>query len=170
MNTLVQSAGSLIFLLASASPAMADPTREHIRALHQELNQIVAQVDTLGEPSSETSGEQRVANHLASVEEHLRTVGREICGKCEYETLATSSYQAVASICGESRAVVSSLSHRGYAKVMRKETHKMRDHIGHMSHEKSRYERQRLMRGYYRHVLQALKSAKPRCENAQAAE
>ena len=165
MNAVTRCAPALMLVLLSAAPVMAAPTREHIRALHRELDQLNAQVDTLGAASSVESDKRDVASHLALVEQHLRNVGAEICGKCEHERLVASAYRAAAEACEESGKVVSSLTPQNYAKVMQKEMHKMHDHLSAMSHEKSPWERQRLLRGYYRHVLQALKRGRPTCES-----
>ena len=51
-----------------------------------------------------------------------------------------------------------------YIQAMRKELHRMGDHLAHMMHETSPFKRDQQLRWYHRHVISALDSAKPQCQ------
>jgi hypothetical protein len=144
---------ALMALLLGTSPAMAYPTQADVRALHQELKEVVAQLDALEEAQAGTPDRERVAAHLAIVERHLQSVDAQICAGCTDHSLAKSPYRVIAEACPGRGRVTSSRSLQDYAAGMRKQTHKLRDSIAHMSHERSPYERERLMHLYYRRVL-----------------
>ena len=157
----------LIILLLSSAPAMAYPTQADVRELHQELDEIVQQLDALEKRQAGVADEQRVADHLASLERHLQSVRLKLCGDCRDHAFAKSPYRSVAEACGDAQ-VISSQSLQDYTALMRAETHKMPDHIGHVSHEKSPYKREQLIHWYDRHVLTALRRAKPTCQSEDA--
>jgi hypothetical protein len=159
---------ALILLLLSSGPAMAYPTQADVRELHHELEEILQQLDALEKHQADISDEQRVADHLASVERHLQSVRLKLCGDCRDHAFAKSPYRSVAEACGDAQ-VISSQSLQDYTTLMRAETHKMHDHIGHVSHEKSPYKREQLMHRYDHHVLTALERAKPTCQSEDAA-
>jgi hypothetical protein len=158
----------LMVLLLGASSAMAYPTQADIRDLHEELDEIVRQLDALAEPRAGTSDEQRVADHLALVERHLRSVGVKICGECKGHSFEKSPYRSIAETCADTGRVTSSLLPQVYANVMRQATHAMHDHISRMSHQNLPYKRQQLLPWYYRHVLDALDRAKPTCQRQES--
>jgi hypothetical protein len=158
----------LLLLLLSSAPAMAYPTQADVRELHQELEEILQQLDALEKHQAGVSDEQRVADHLALVERHLQSVRLTICGDCTDHTFAKSPYRSAAEACGDAQ-VISSQSLQDYTTIMRAETHKMHDHIGHVSHEKSPFKREQLMHWYDRRVLTALRRAKPTCQSDDAA-
>ena len=159
----LRSALALVLALVTASHAMAYMTEADVRELQSQWQEIARQLNSLGTPTADTSDEKRAAQHLALLDRHRQSVRITICGECKDHSLDDSSYRLVAEACVEPNQVTSSLTPQDYTKIMRAELHKMQDHLGRMSHESSPYKREQLMHLYYRHVVQALDRAKPRC-------
>lgn len=169
MNAKSQSRWTYAFLVVALlqgawSSAAAYTTRTDVRLLREEVEQIRTQLDELEASADSTSDGVRVANHLDLVARHLQTVRALICGDCKDHTFIEPEYRRVAESCGQTKRVSSARSMQDYIQAMRKELHRMGDHLAHMMHETSPFKRDQQLRWYHRHVISALDSAKPQCQ------
>ena len=153
---------AIIGLLLYTSVALADPTRHHIKNLHDNLDQLTRQFDAFDPTSAETA-DLRAAEHLTEMEAHLRLVRQEVCGSCENERPDPSKFQQTADRCADAGNIRSSLTPTEYQELMRKELHRMNDRLFRISNERSYFYRKTLLRQYYDGVKGAIDNAKPVC-------
>ena len=169
MNTKSQSRWTYAFLVmvllqGASSSAAAYTTQSDVRHLRQEVEQIRKQLDLLEASADAKPDAERVANHLELVAGHLQSVRVLICEECKGHSFIEPEYRRIAESCGNTERVSSSRSMQDYIQTMRRELHGMSDHLARMKRETSPFKRDRLLRWYYRHVISALDSAKPQCQ------
>lgn len=169
MNTKSQSRWTCAFLMVALlqgawTSAAAYTTQTDVRHLREEVEQIRKQLDLLEASADAKSDAERVANHLELVDGHLQSVRVLICGECKGHSFIEPEYRRIAESCGQTERVSSSRSMQDYIQAMRQELHGMGDHLARMMHETSPFKRDRQLRWYYRHVISALDSAKPQCQ------
>ena len=154
----------LTLLLHGASSAAAYTSQLDVRHLRLEVEELSKQLDGIEANADTKSNSERVAVHLEMVTQHLQSVRVLICDDCKEHSFIEPEYRLVAESCEQPERVSSSRSTQDYVQTMRKELRSMGDHIARMRREASPFKRDQLLRWYYRHVISALDSARPQCQ------
>ena len=143
-------------------PPLDAPTRTEMEHWRSDVRRMERELASIGNDS-----DIDVATNLARMEAHLHWVRAVICKQCEPGQLAPSVYDDFEQTCGEG-TVTTSLSSEEYARRMARGTHWMRDHLAHMSREKSPYERRRLGYIYYNRIRDFIEQARPACRDTDS--
>ena len=160
---LAQRPYSLFVLLAclvlgSATAAASPwPTREQIQDLHSQVERLSAQLDTLeGAAGTETHGAALDA-HWRAMQQHLLAVRQSGCMNCG----ASAAFDAADDPLPWAPPGITVPT---YKEHMRTTLHAMHDRMSRLDHEKSPFERQRLLRQYWTRVydrMQRLRESPP---------
>ncbi len=145
-------------VLGSATTAASPwPARDQIQSLHAEVEQLSAQLDALeGVAGADAQGVTLEA-HWRAMQQHLVSVRENGCSECgtttEFETAADHLPWATPRV-----------SVPVYQDHMQTTLHAMHDRMSRLGHEKSPFERQRLLRQYWTRVydqMQRLREQRP---------
>ena len=139
---------------AAASPW---PTREQIQFLHAEVDQLSAQLDTLEATSGAELQEVALEAHWRAMQQHLVSVRENGCKECGTSTAFGAADHPLP-------WATPRISVPTYQEQMRATLHAMHDRMSRLDHEKSPFERQRLLRQYWTRVyerMQRLRESPP---------
>jgi len=133
------------------------PTRDQIQDLHAEVEQLSAQLETLEQAAGAEIYAAALDSHWRAMQQHLVSVRENGCRECgtttEFEPAADRVPWATPRV-----------SVPVYQEHMRTTLHAMHDRMSRLDHEKSPFERQRLLRQYWTRVydqMQRLREQRP---------
>lgn len=133
------------------------PTREQIRSLHAEVDQLSAQLDTLeGVAGAEAQGVTLEA-HWRAMQQHLVSVRANGCTDCGTNTAFDAADDPLPWATPRVSVPI-------YQEHVQTTLHAMHDRMSRLDHEKSPFERQRLLRQYWTRVydrMQQLREPRP---------
>ena len=139
---------------AAASPW---PTREQIQYLHTEVERLSAQLDMLGATSGADLQGVALEAHWRAMQQHLVSVRENGCKDCGTSTAFGAADDPLP-------WATPRFSVPTYQEQMRATLHAMHDRMSRLDHEKSPFERQRLLRQYWTRVydrMQRLRESPP---------
>jgi hypothetical protein len=154
---------SLLVLLACIvlgpvdATALDWPTRDQIRNLHGEVEQLSAQFDTLDVATGADGHGDALDEHWRAMQQHLVSVRENGCRECGAKTEFEAANDRLP-------WATPRVSVPTYQEHMQTTLHAMHDRMSRLDHEKSPFERQRLLRQYWTRVydqMQRLREPRP---------
>ena len=149
----------LACIVLGPADAMASswPTRDQIRDLHAEVDRLSAQIDELDVAVGADGHGDALDEHWRAMQQHLLSVRENGCGECG----ATTEFEGTVDRLPWATPRVSVPT---YQQHMRTTLHAMHDRMSRLDHEKSPFERQRLLRQYWTRIydqMQRLREPRP---------
>jgi hypothetical protein len=147
---------SLLALLAGLvlGPATAAespwPAREQIRDLHAEVEQLSAQLDRLEVAAGAARHGDALDEHWRAMQQHLVSVRENGCRECGAKTEFEAANDRLP-------WATPRVSVPTYQEHMQTTLHAMHDRMSRLDHEKSPFERQRLLRQYWTRVYDQMR-------------
>ena len=133
------------------------PTRDQMRELHAEVEQLSAQLEKLELAAGAEVRGDALDEHWRAMQQHLVSVRENGCIECG----TTTKFEAAADRLPWATPRVSAQT---YQQHMRTTLHAMHDRMSRIGHEKSPFERRRLLRQYWTRVydlMQRLREQSP---------
>lgn len=131
-----------IVLGTANATASAWPTREQMRDLHTEVEQLSIQLEKAGLVAGAEVDGDGLDEHWRAMQQHLISVRENGCSECGTETEFETAHDRLP-------WATPRVSVPTYLEHMRTTLHAMHDRMLRIGHEKSPFERRRLLRQYW---------------------
>lgn len=158
VNDACLVAALLLTMPAVAAP-LWEPTKVQVRLLHAEVDGLSDQFKKLESASSAEDQQRLVSEHWLAMTQHLRSVQQNGCPECGPHLASPTAVPLESPDWNVPDIPVSV-----YQSTMRKRLGAMHDRMSRLDHEKSPFERQRLLRQYWTRVyddMQRLREPRP---------
>ena len=162
-TAITVNAACLVAALLLTMPAVAapiwEPTKSQVRLLHAEVDGLSDQFQKLESASSAEEQQRLVSEHWLAMTQHLRSVQQNVFPDCGPRMVSPTAVSTEAPDWKMPDIQVSL-----YQSTMRKRLGAMHDRMSRLDHEKSPFERQRLLRQYWTRVyddMQRLREPRP---------